>query len=102
MALIGRLTGPEQRKMAFALSRLAVNLGMSIGPVMGGFLAMRSFRSLFYVDGTTTILAGVLIAMLPWRTQKASTAAVGGAETETTTSAPRSTLPLFSGGDAAR
>lgn len=87
MALIGRLTGPEQRKMAFALSRLAVNLGMSIGPVIGGFLAMRSFRSLFYVDGTTTILAGLLIAVLPWRTQKVSTAAVDRAETETTTSA---------------
>lgn len=86
MALIGRLAGPEQRKMAFALSRLAVNLGMSIGPVIGGFLAMRSFRSLFYVDGTTTILAGVLIAVMPWRTQKASAAVVVGTETETTTS----------------
>lgn len=67
MALIGRLTGPSERKMAFALSRLAVNLGMSIGPVIGGFLAMRSFRSLFYVDGTTTLIAGALIAILPWR-----------------------------------
>lgn len=67
MALIGRLTAPEQRKMAFALSRLAINLGMSIGPVIGGFLAMRSFKSLFYVDGTTAILAGVLIAVMPWR-----------------------------------
>jgi predicted MFS family arabinose efflux permease len=68
MALIGRLTGPEQRKMAFALNRLAINLGMSIGPVIGGFLAMRSFKSLFYVDGTTAILAGALIAVMPWRT----------------------------------
>lgn len=67
MALVGRLTGPEQRKMAFALSRLAINLGMSIGPVIGGFLAMKSFRSLFYVDGTTSILAGALIALMPWR-----------------------------------
>ena len=53
--------------MAFALSRLAVNLGMSIGPVIGGFLAMKSFKSLFYVDGTTAILAGALIALMPWR-----------------------------------
>ncbi|MDQ3474368.1 MAG: MFS transporter [Acidobacteriota bacterium] len=71
MALIGRLTGPAQRKMAFALSRLAVNLGMSIGPVIGGFLAMKSFRTLFYVDGTTAILAGTLIAFMPWRIQEA-------------------------------
>ncbi len=71
MALIGRLTGPAERKMAFALSRLAVNLGMSIGPVIGGFLAMRSFRSLFYVDGTTAIIAGALIAVMPWRIREA-------------------------------
>lgn len=72
MALIGRLTGPSQRKMAFALSRLAVNLGMSIGPVIGGFLAMKSFRTLFYVDGTTAIMAGALIAFMPWRIQEAN------------------------------
>lgn len=67
MAIIGDLTKPAQRKMAFALSRLAINLGMSIGPVVGGFLAMHSFKSLFYVDGSTALLAGLLIAVLPWR-----------------------------------
>lgn len=84
MALIGRLTGPGQRKMAFALSRLAVNLGMSIGPVIGGFLAMKSFRTLFYVDGTTAILAGALIAFMPWRIQEAVPDAVA-TDSETTT-----------------
>ncbi len=74
MALIGRLTEPAQRKMAFALSRLAINLGMSIGPVIGGFLAMKSFKSLFYVDGTTSILAGLLIAFMPWRIRPAASA----------------------------
>jgi MFS family permease len=67
MAIIGDLAGPSQRKAAFALSRLAINLGMSIGPVIGGFLAMYSFRLLFYADGATSILAGILVAMLPWR-----------------------------------
>jgi len=83
MALIGRLTGPAQRKMAFALSRLAVNLGMSIGPVIGGFLAMRSFKSLFYVDGTSAILAGALIAVMPWR--QARVEAVGEGESKPAT-----------------
>jgi MFS family permease len=68
MAIIGDLAGPERRKAAFALSRLAINLGMSIGPVIGGFLAMRSYQLLFYVDGTTSLLAGLLLAVLPWRT----------------------------------
>jgi MFS family permease len=67
MAIIGELAGPQQRKAAFALTRLAINLGMSIGPVVGGFLAMYSFKLLFYVDGITSLLAGALIAILPWR-----------------------------------
>lgn len=67
MSIIGDLAGPTQRKAAFALSRLAINLGMSIGPVIGGFLAMRSFRLLFYTDGTTALLAGLLLVLVPWR-----------------------------------
>jgi MFS family permease len=67
MAIIGELAGSQQRKAAFALTRLAINVGMSIGPVVGGFLAMHSFKLLFYVDGATSLLAGVLIAALPWR-----------------------------------
>ena len=67
MAIIGDLAGPQQRKAAFALTRLAINLGMSIGPVVGGFLAMYSFKLLFYVDGATSVMAGLLIAALPWR-----------------------------------
>lgn len=66
MSMIGDLAGPAQRKAAFALSRLAINLGMSIGPVIGGFLAMRSFRLLFYVDGISAILAGILLVLAPW------------------------------------
>lgn len=69
MSIIGDLAGPSQRKAAFALSRLAINLGMSIGPVVGGFLAMYSFKLLFYADGATSILAGLLVAVLPWRLQ---------------------------------
>ena len=68
MAIIGDLAGPERRKAAFALSRLAINLGMSIGPVIGGFLAMRSYQLLFVVDGSTSLLAGLLLALLPWKT----------------------------------
>ncbi len=67
MSIIGDLAGPAQRKAAFALSRLAINLGMSIGPVIGGFLAMRSFKLLFYVDGATALLSGLLLVLLPWR-----------------------------------
>ena len=70
MSLIGELAGPDQRKAAFALCRLAINLGMSIGPVIGGFLAMYSFKLLFYVDGATTLLAALLLTALPWKIKR--------------------------------
>jgi MFS family permease len=66
LSMISDLVAPAQRKAAFALSRLAVNLGMSVGPAIGGVLALFSFRWLFFVDGATSILAGVVIAMARW------------------------------------
>ena len=67
MAILTDLVAPERRKSAFALNRLAVNLGMSVGPAAGGFLAAVSFRSLFFVDGATSILAGLVLAASTWR-----------------------------------
>jgi MFS family permease len=65
LALVSDLVGPEQRKQAFALSRLAVNLGMSLGPAIGGVLALYSFRFLFFADGATSVLAG-LVLVFAW------------------------------------
>jgi MFS family permease len=66
LSMISDLVAPAQRKAAFALSRLAVNLGMSVGPAIGGVLALFSFRWLFFVDGATSILAGIVIMLAPW------------------------------------
>ncbi len=66
LSIISDMVAPPQRKAAFALSRLAINLGMSIGPATGGILAVFSFRWLFLVDGATSILAGVVLALAPW------------------------------------
>jgi predicted MFS family arabinose efflux permease len=62
LAVIGDAVPAPDRKAAFALNRLAINLGMSIGPALGGFLATVSFLFLFAVDGTTSLVAGVLLA----------------------------------------
>ena len=67
MALVSHLAPPERRRQAFALNRLAVNLGMSIGPTVGGFLADVSFRSLFWVDAATCFLAGLVLVVVPFR-----------------------------------
>lgn len=64
LSLISNETKPEQRKTAFALNRLAINLGMSIGPVIGGILSSINFALLFYVDGITSIIAGIFLILL--------------------------------------
>lgn len=52
------------RTQAFALRRLAVNLGMSFGPAAGGFLALVSYGWLFVVDGATCLLAAAVLWLL--------------------------------------
>jgi MFS family permease len=61
LSLVGELAGPKLRKQGFALNRLSVNLGFSVGPALGGFLATYSFKSLFWVDGATSIAAGLVL-----------------------------------------
>jgi predicted MFS family arabinose efflux permease len=60
-ALIGRMGPAENKKSAFALSRMASNLGMSVGPALGGFLAQASFSLLFLVDGLTALAAAAIL-----------------------------------------
>lgn len=67
LAAITHVVLPEQRKAAFALNRLAINLGMSIGPALGGFLAAVSFRAMFLVDAVTTLIAGAVLSLTVWR-----------------------------------
>ncbi len=63
MAVVADLVQHGQRKPAFALTRLAINLGMSIGPALGGYLATVSFKFLFVVNGSTSILAGIVLLL---------------------------------------
>ena len=67
LALVSDLSPRELRRQAFALNRLAINLGMSVGPAAGGFLAARSFNTLFWVDGATSIAAALVLLVFPLR-----------------------------------
>ena len=62
LTIFGDLVAPAERKTAFAVNRLAINLGMSVGPAVGGFLATVSFRWLFLVNGLTSLAAGAILA----------------------------------------
>jgi len=67
LSFISNQVAPDRRKTAFALNRLAINLGMSVGPVIGGLLSSINFSLLFYVDGITSIAAGIFILFFPWQ-----------------------------------
>lgn len=51
----------EDRARSFGLLRLAVNLGMALGPTVGGILAFYDYLWLFVVDGVTCILSAILL-----------------------------------------
>lgn len=71
LSAFSTLVPPELRRQAFAVNRLAINLGMSVGPALGGFLAAVSFGWIFVVDGVTTLLAAAVLVLAPWRTPAA-------------------------------
>lgn len=62
-AMISDLVSPKQRPLAFGLMYIAINLGFAISPPIGGFLATYSFAWLFWGDGATTTLYGIIIAV---------------------------------------
>lgn len=51
---------PENITRAFSLNRMAINLGFSIGPALGGLLAIISYSWLFYGNAIGAVLAGLL------------------------------------------
>jgi len=63
-AAIAEVCAAGTRIRGFALNRLASNLGATIGPVIGGLLAASDYRLLFWVDGTTCILASLSFFLL--------------------------------------
>ncbi len=65
LAALAAATGPSERTRSFALLRLAVNLGMTLGPSVGGFLALYDYGWLFVADGVTCLLATGLLWRIP-------------------------------------
>ena len=61
LAILTALAPPGKTRAVLALNRLAINLGMSIGPAVGGVLAAVSYPGVFVVDGAMSILAGLLL-----------------------------------------
>lgn len=79
-AMIADLVEPERRPQAFGLMYVAVNLGVAIGAVVGGWLATVWFTWLFWGDALTAAIYAVIILLcisetLPARNHASQTAA---------------------------
>jgi predicted MFS family arabinose efflux permease len=61
---IAHYSTAENRTRSFSLIRLAINLGWGVGSALGGFLASVGYHWLFWVDGATNIMAGLLLLLL--------------------------------------
>ncbi len=65
MAATAQRSPARLRVRAFALLRLAANLGVGIGPAVGGVLALYDYRALFLVDAATCWAAALIVLRLP-------------------------------------
>ncbi len=74
-ALIADLTTEAQRPLAYAVSYLCINVGMGLGPLLGGVLAASGYGWLFFGDIATTIVCAALIAVGVPATQVAAAGA---------------------------
>lgn len=55
-------SSPGNRTRSVSLMRLAINLGFSIGPAMGGLLAISvGYKWLFIIDAVTSFAAGAIL-----------------------------------------
>lgn len=54
---------PEERRKAYSLLYLGINLGVAIGPIIGGFLLANYTKWFFFGDGITTFISVILVAL---------------------------------------
>jgi MFS family permease len=64
MAAIFHFSTKETYTRSVSLNRLAINLGFSIGPLVGGFLAKFNYSLIFIVDGVTMLCSALLVILL--------------------------------------
>lgn len=60
-AMVADMTNPENRKAAFSLLYLGMNIGFAIGPLIAGLLYNRYLKLLFVGDVISTIVSVLLV-----------------------------------------
>jgi MFS family permease len=72
-ALVADLLPEEKRAEGFGIIRVVANLAVTIGPLIGGLLAVQSYLLLFVVDAVTSLVtAGIVLFTLKetWKPQE--------------------------------
>ncbi len=86
-AALAEVAPEAVRYRAFALRRLAINVGMTLGPAAGGLLATYDYLWLFICDGGTCLAAAVLLWIL-FRNREATPAAEAPASADSESVSP--------------
>ena len=60
-AMVADLLKPEQRAEGYGLMRVVMNLAMTIGPAIGGFMAARSYLALFITDAVASTITAIIV-----------------------------------------
>jgi MFS family permease len=72
-AIIADLLPSSDRAVGYAAMRMAINLGFGFGIALGGVLADLNWRLLFWGDGATTLLFGLVVYLLVPETRHEAT-----------------------------
>ena len=62
-AMIADLIPSDKRPSAYAILRMSGNTGVAIGPAIGGFIAVQSYTTAFFIAAGGMIFYGLLIAL---------------------------------------
>ena len=62
-AMVADLLPEEKRAQGFGILRVVANLAVTIGPMIGGLLAARSFMLLFICDAVTSTITAIIVAL---------------------------------------
>ncbi len=73
-AMIADLIPSEKRADAYSLTRMAQNIGVAVGPAIGGFMAALSYGIAFLLAALSLLIYGVLIALFAAETMPAHSA----------------------------
>ncbi|MDQ0273790.1 MDR family MFS transporter [Cytobacillus purgationiresistens] len=63
-ALMGDLTSKEKRMKVYSLRYIAINIGASVGPLIGAFLAMTNAKLTFLITGTIYFLYAIILYIM--------------------------------------